>query len=104
MNALLISASLMLTACSPAGVEVQSSKFPVMPDGLKDCKMFYLKGEGGTPILWVTRCPNSSTTTSDTAKGGLTASAIEGAPPAPPAPPEPPKTVIIEGRTYELKP
>ena len=54
---ILLCSLLAITGCTPS---VSQLDFPVLPDGLKDCKFFYLRNGSGTSIT-VARCPNSST-------------------------------------------
>lgn len=35
----------------------------VLPDGMKDCKIYQMSGEGTSKTLYVVRCPNSQTNT-----------------------------------------
>ena len=59
MNKLiLLCALLVLCGCTP---KYDQLDFAVLPDGLKDCKFFYLfDGKGNN--MKVARCPNSTTT------------------------------------------
>ena len=58
MNKLILLCVLLaITGCTPSASQLD---FPVLPDGLKDCKFFYLRDGSGTNIT-VARCPNSTT-------------------------------------------
>lgn len=48
---------LALAGCQPSARE---ESYPVLPDGLKDCK-FYTISQGNLGYMRVVRCPNSST-------------------------------------------
>ena len=56
-NLIMLCALLAITGCTPSANQLD---FPVLPDGLKDCKFFYLRDGSGTNIT-VARCPNSAT-------------------------------------------
>jgi len=49
-----------LAGCGPSASD-ETKKFPIMPDGLKDCKIFNIVSEHGSHLT-VVRCPASSTT------------------------------------------
>jgi hypothetical protein len=53
--------AVMLSGCAPSAEE-RTANFTVIPDGLKDCKIYRIS-DGGENIT-VVRCPNSSTTSS----------------------------------------
>jgi hypothetical protein len=58
MNKLILLCVLLtITGCTPSASQLD---FPVLPDGLKDCKFFYLSDGSGNHIT-VARCPNSAT-------------------------------------------
>ena len=58
MNKLiLLCVLLVITGCTPSASQLD---FPVLPDGLKDCKFFYIRDGSGSSIT-VARCPNSAT-------------------------------------------
>ena len=58
MNKLILLCVLLaITGCTPSANQLD---FPVLPDGLKDCKFFYLRDGSGNHIT-VARCPNSTT-------------------------------------------
>ncbi len=58
MNKLILLCVLLaITGCTPSASQLD---FPVLPDGLKDCKFFYIRDGSGTSIT-VARCPNSTT-------------------------------------------
>lgn len=67
-----------LSACTPGYKE---ANFTVLPPDLKDCKIFYLTNTNGSRIT-VSRCPNSTTSTSYRA-GKITHN-----------------SVVIDGETY----
>lgn len=52
-------------ACSPS-YEDKSGEFSVMPEELKDCKIFRVQGT--VQHLYITKCPHADTTTSTTGK------------------------------------
>jgi hypothetical protein len=66
-----------LSGCAKSATE-NTSHYD-LPDGLKDCKIFYLGSDNSLTGITVVRCPNSSTTT--TYKQGKTqrsVSVVEG--------------------------
>ena len=59
LNKLILSLVFFLTACSdPSAVE---KKFPILPDGLKDCTFYDIDPGGVGREIHVARCPNSAT-------------------------------------------
>lgn len=56
---IIIGLMLALTGCSPSYTD-KSSTF-LMPEGMKDCKVYKLEGSDKT--LYVVRCPQSETST-----------------------------------------
>ena len=57
---LLIALSIILLAgCTPSA---QEQTWPILPDGLKDCKFYKLTDDSANTIT-VVRCPMASTTT-----------------------------------------
>ncbi|OQB10759.1 MAG: hypothetical protein BWY21_00047 [Parcubacteria group bacterium ADurb.Bin216] len=59
----MLSASiLLLTACGPQYVD--SSDDYILPEGLKDCKVYDIRGKSSIQYLKVIRCPVSNTSTS----------------------------------------
>ena len=54
-------------ACTPTYKD-KSTSFSVMPEELKDCKIFYVLSSDGAGI-YITKCPHADTTTSTTGKG-----------------------------------
>jgi len=59
MNKLILLCVLLaITGCTPSATQLD---FPVLPDGLKGCKFFYLRDGSGTSVITVARCPNSTT-------------------------------------------
>lgn len=59
---------LFLSACSNSASEVH---YQAMPDGLKDCVVYYISDERAQNIT-VMRCPNSTTSTNYTVQSGKT--------------------------------
>jgi hypothetical protein len=53
--------AVMISGCAPSAEE-RTANFTVMPDGLKDCKIYRISD--GVENITVVRCPNSSTTSS----------------------------------------
>lgn len=51
-----------LAACTPSFTD-KTDKFTVLPEELKDCKIYEIVGTEGGGRMTVMRCPNSSTTT-----------------------------------------
>lgn len=68
-----IIAMLMLAGCSPDGRE--RTGFTVMPEGLKDCKIYYISD--GIAGITVVRCPNSSTTAYQGGKNSKTTVTVD---------------------------
>ena len=54
--------AVMLSGCAPSAEE-RTANFTVMPEGLKDCKVYRISD--GSENITVVRCPNSSTTSSN---------------------------------------
>ncbi len=93
-------AAIGLAACTPSGKEVTGS-FPILPEGLKDCKIYDLQSEHGSHIR-VVRCPNSSTSTTyksgkSTYHGAVVEAPVEVAPPVEVKPTE----IVVDGVTYK---
>lgn len=66
--------ALLLAGCSP---EAQVMNYPIVPDGLKDCKFFWISN--GKSGMQVARCPNSTTSTAySSGKSQATAVVIDG--------------------------
>lgn len=64
-----------ISGCTNSAKEVF---FPVLPQELKDCKVFYLTKESGSAIT-VMRCPNATTSTSYTSgKTKVTTIVVDG--------------------------
>lgn len=64
-----------ISGCTNSAKEVL---FPVLPQELKDCKVFFLTNEGGG-ALTVMRCPNATTSTSYTSgKSTVTSIVVDG--------------------------
>jgi hypothetical protein len=58
MKYTLILSLMILAGCTPSATEIV---WPVVPDGLKDCKFYKLKDTKGN-TLSIARCPLSATT------------------------------------------
>lgn len=65
---------LFLSACTPSHKD-KTQSFSLPPE-LADCKIFTLSNDIGTSI-YVTRCPNSTTTTSTTGKNAQNITTLE---------------------------
>lgn len=52
--------TIFLTGCSKAETFDNSDQYS-LPEGLKDCKVYYMRGKGATDNLAVVRCPNAQT-------------------------------------------
>lgn len=53
--------TMVLSGCNPAYTDKSSSY--LMPEGMKDCKVYKLEGDTGSKTLTVVRCPQSETST-----------------------------------------
>lgn len=73
---LLLFSLLLLSACSEGTRSI--TKEIKLPDNLKDCSVDRID-ESGMPTLFVTRCPNSSTSTTASGKHPVTTTLIEDA-------------------------
>lgn len=62
MRKFLLLSTLLVAGCTPSAREM-TADFTVMPEGLKDCKIYRLTPQGGMGSINVVRCPLSSTTT-----------------------------------------
>lgn len=71
---------IMLTGCEPS-YEEKTQNFNLLPDELKDCKFYRVRGNTGSSLN-IVRCPNS--TVSTTYKSGKTTTT----------------TVVIDGKKY----
>ena len=71
---ILLCVLLAITGCTPSASQLD---FSVLPDGLKDCKFFYLRDGSGINIT-VARCPNSTTSVVSGGKHKRTSITIEG--------------------------
>lgn len=60
---LVIVSVLILTACDVESYNKEITKVYTLPEGIKDCKVYYIQGDLTNNSLNVVRCPNSSTTT-----------------------------------------
>ena len=68
----------MLTGCGESGYKDYTESFTNLPEGLKDCKIYYIKN-GKDMSLSVVRCPNSTvSTTYKSGKTTLTTVVIDG--------------------------
>ena len=75
MNKLILLCVLLtMVGCTPSASQLD---FPVLPEGLKDCKFFYLRDGSGTNIT-VARCPNSATSVVSGSKSKRTSITTEG--------------------------
>ena len=59
MKYLIVLSIILLAGCSPSAEE---KVWPILPDGLKDCKFYKLRDDSANTIT-VVRCPMASTTT-----------------------------------------
>lgn len=50
-----------LTGCDPTYTDKSTSY--LMPEGMKDCKVYKLEGDGNSKTLTVVRCPHSDAST-----------------------------------------
>lgn len=60
MKKLVIAVCVLLSACEPSAKKVN---YPVLPDELKDCKIFEIVGTPSQEQLVVVRCPNAQVST-----------------------------------------
>lgn len=60
MRIIIIATSIALCACKPSAKKVD---YPVMPDELKDCKIFEIVGTPDQERLVIVRCPDSQVST-----------------------------------------
>lgn len=86
MKYFIVLLALILCGCDPSGSEITHT-YSVMPEGLKDCKIYTISN-GGREVT-VVRCPNSSTSTQYTVRRGKTNASVY--------------TVVIDGVEYERK-
>lgn len=73
---------LALAGCDRIPASSKEDNQFVMPDGLKDCKVFrltsaYTSGSGAENLLTVVRCPNSTTTSRTGEKNAQTVTTVE---------------------------
>jgi hypothetical protein len=73
MKYILILSLVLLTGCGPYAKE---TRWPVMPEGLQDCKIYNLSDGNGHAIT-VARCPLSATTVKNSNKTPSTAITID---------------------------
>lgn len=99
---LIVMSAFCLTACEKTTQSVDD--IFVMPEGMKDCKAYKMSSGSGT-VLYVVRCPLSTTSTTKTGKTPVrtivteTQENLEDLPP--PEPPKPPKEkMTINGKTF----
>ena len=78
MKYILILSLVLLTGCGPYAKE---TRWPVMPEGLQDCKIYNLSDGNGHAIT-VARCPLSSTTVINSNKLPTTSIPVENTEPA----------------------
>lgn len=74
MKKLLLVLAVVLAGCTDA---YKTTDLPVLPDELKDCKTWYVTNSSGTH-LYITRCPNSTTSTTQPSKSPTTSVVIDG--------------------------
>lgn len=67
--------ALLLAACSEPNFKV--ADFPVVPPELSDCKIFRVENKLGT-VLFITRCPNSTTSTTTQGKTPVNVIVVDG--------------------------
>lgn len=70
LSAVVVAAA--LAGCQPYAEEVT---YPVMPEGLKDCRTFVISD--GSVRVRVVRCPNSQTSTTRPGKGTTHSTVVE---------------------------
>ena len=55
--------AIVLSGCNNDPSYTDKSTSYLMPEGMKDCKVYRLEGEGNSKTLTVVRCPSSDTST-----------------------------------------
>ena len=75
MKKLICAIALLLAACSEPNYK--PADFPVRPPELADCKIFRVENKGGV-ILYITRCPNSTTSTTTQGKTPVNVIVVDG--------------------------
>ena len=73
MKYILILSIILLTGCGPYAKETH---WPIMPEGLQDCKIYNLSDGNGHAIT-VARCPLSATTVKNSNKTPATSITID---------------------------
>lgn len=53
--------AIVLSGCNPSYTDKSTSY--LMPEGMKDCKVYVLEGDASSKTLTVVRCPSSDTST-----------------------------------------
>ncbi len=53
--------AIVLSGCNPSYTDKSTSY--LMPEGMKDCKVYVLDGDASSKTLTVVRCPSSDTST-----------------------------------------
>lgn len=102
VSGVLFIVALSLVGCSPSATE-ETAKFTVMPEGLKDCKIYRITPTGGDSLN-VVRCPLSNTTTSySSGKTTTSVSVTEQPSPAASTPELKIDAVVINGQQFEVK-
>jgi hypothetical protein len=74
MKKLLLVLAVVLAGCTDA---YKTTDFPALPEGLQDCKTWYVTNSSGAQ-LYITRCPNSTTSTTHPGKSPRTSVVIDG--------------------------
>lgn len=54
--------AIMLSGCNNPNYTDKTTSY-MLPEGMKDCKVYKLEGEGNSKTLTVVRCPYSETST-----------------------------------------
>lgn len=93
----LIVATVFLAACTPSAKDL-SGEFTVLPEGMKDCKLYRLRSTNGSSITAI-RCPNSATT-SKYSSGKTTTEAVVVEQSQPPVVEVKPAEITVDGITY----
>ena len=93
-----ISAIVFLVGCTPTAKDL-SHEFTVMPEGMKDCKIYGLVSNIGSRVTAI-RCPNSSTIT-NFSSGKSTHSVIVVEREQPQVLEVKPTKITVDGITYQ---
>jgi len=65
---------MLLAGCEPEATE---KVWPVLPEGLQDCKFYRLKDTDGN-VIQIARCPLSTTTLKTVVKSPVTTITVDG--------------------------